>query len=545
MTKANPKVSIIIPVYNGANYMSQAIDSALAQTWPNTEVVVVNDGSTDDGATARIAGGYGDRIRYIAKPNGGVASALNAGIEAMTGDIFCWLSHDDLHVATKAEEQVKAWLAIGREDAILYSDYTLINERGAKITDVSLDHAMLESKPLYSVFRGCIHGCSVFVPAHLFETSGLFDVGRPTTQDYDLWFRMLRHATFVHMPRLLVLSRWHAEQGSKKIDHTVEANAFWSRVMDELPPDERAKAEESEFLFYKGMDKFLRTNGLVMAADHALARADKSLKDTLVSVVIPAFNRPEQTVAAAKSALAQTHSDIEVVIVDDGSTANMTPLARLAEADRRVILVRQANKGAAAARNAGWAIARGRYVAFLDSDDLFLPDKIAMQLRAMAETGAAFSHTSYWRCMEQSKRLDSIPAGRFGGKGAYPRIISGCPIATPTVMIDQAKIPKDARFPEGMAVGEDVLLWFRLASIRGVLGIDRALSIVRASSSSAAYDVKKQIKGLDNIISVVRADPEHRRHVSEIEKLVRAANEYRSLDGQEPYENRMAQGCES
>ena len=66
-----PLVSIVIPVYRGANYMREAIDSALGQSWPRCEVIVVNDGSPDGGETERIALSYGDRIRYIAKENGG------------------------------------------------------------------------------------------------------------------------------------------------------------------------------------------------------------------------------------------------------------------------------------------------------------------------------------------------------------------------------------------------------------------------------------------------------------------------------------------
>lgn len=66
-----PKVSIVIPVYNGTNYMKDAIDSALNQTYKNCEVIVVNDGSTDHGATARLAKSYGNKIRYFEKENGG------------------------------------------------------------------------------------------------------------------------------------------------------------------------------------------------------------------------------------------------------------------------------------------------------------------------------------------------------------------------------------------------------------------------------------------------------------------------------------------
>src|SRR5436305_205147 len=80
-----PLVSICIPVYNGADYLRDAIESALAQTYSRIEVVVVNDGSTDGGATEEIAKSFGDKIRYLAKPNGHVASALNHGISHMAG----------------------------------------------------------------------------------------------------------------------------------------------------------------------------------------------------------------------------------------------------------------------------------------------------------------------------------------------------------------------------------------------------------------------------------------------------------------------------
>ena len=75
-----PKISIVIPAYKAANYLAEAIDSALAQTYSNVEIIVVNDGSPDDGATAAVAKSYGDKIRYFEKENGGSSSALNRGI---------------------------------------------------------------------------------------------------------------------------------------------------------------------------------------------------------------------------------------------------------------------------------------------------------------------------------------------------------------------------------------------------------------------------------------------------------------------------------
>ena len=97
MKFSGPLVSIVIPVYNGSDYLAEAIDSALAQTYGNIEIIVINDGSSDNGKTREVAGKYGDRIRYFEKENGGVPTALNLGIKEMKGDYFSWLSHDDVY----------------------------------------------------------------------------------------------------------------------------------------------------------------------------------------------------------------------------------------------------------------------------------------------------------------------------------------------------------------------------------------------------------------------------------------------------------------
>ena len=107
-----PLVSIIIPVYNGSNYVKEAIDSALAQTYKNIEVIVVNDGSTDN--TEKIVKSYGDKIRYFYKENGGVASALNLAIENSKGEYISWLSHDDVYYPNKIQEQNRNTFKVGR-----------------------------------------------------------------------------------------------------------------------------------------------------------------------------------------------------------------------------------------------------------------------------------------------------------------------------------------------------------------------------------------------------------------------------------------------
>ena len=172
------------------------------------------------------------RNQYIKKANGGVASALNTGIKAMTSAFFCWLSHDDVYTRHKIRRQVRAYWPYRRDkDVILISNYRLIDSEGRLITSVRLDHALIAAKPAYAVFRGLVHGCSVFAPRRLFDEVGVFDETLPYTQDYDLWLRSLGNFRFVHMKQCLIKSRWHSEQNSKKGDYRPEHDSFWIKAM--------------------------------------------------------------------------------------------------------------------------------------------------------------------------------------------------------------------------------------------------------------------------------------------------------------------------
>src|SRR5476649_2152460 len=104
---SDPKVSIVIPVYNGANFLRGAIQSALAQTYRDIEILVVDDGSNDGGRTQRISLSCRDEISYIRNAPRGIAAALNCGIGKMTGDYFSWLSHDDEYYPEKIARQVE------------------------------------------------------------------------------------------------------------------------------------------------------------------------------------------------------------------------------------------------------------------------------------------------------------------------------------------------------------------------------------------------------------------------------------------------------
>lgn len=212
----NPKVSIVIPVYNGSNFMGEAIDSALAQTYKNIEIIVVNDGSTDGEATEKIAKSYGDKIRYFLKENGGVATALNFGIAKMTGQYFSWLSHDDMYQKTKIEDQISLLKEIDK-DVVVACNARVLYPSGIKKNEY-IDKDTFEFIDIFlstSAVTG-VNGCSLLIPKKaLIENNG-FNINLPVTQDYDLWFRIKDKYSFVLLEKNLVISRRHEEQDSVK-----------------------------------------------------------------------------------------------------------------------------------------------------------------------------------------------------------------------------------------------------------------------------------------------------------------------------------------
>lgn len=511
--------------------MKHAIDSAVSQTYTNTEVIVVNDGSTDNGLTEQIAQSYGDRIKYLKKNNGGVASALNLGIENMSGDLFAWLSHDDVYKPEKLQTQVDFWVGIGSpKDKIIFSDYDLIDQVGETIRTIRLDKELLESKPLYAVLRGSIHGCTVLVPREMFESAGLFDTNLPTTQDYDLWFRMTSHGQFLHLPEALIYSRWHEEQGSKKGDHSEEITRLWSMMANGVPDQVKATLEGTPYRFLKNTADFLDMNGLTAPAKKLMEDAERTLSSILVSVIIPVYNEPEEAISAFNTIINQTHPNIEIILVDDGSTEDMSELEEAIAKHGTAKLIKQPNQGPAQARNTGWSQAKGDYVAFLDADDLFLTNKIEKQLRFAEENNAAFTHTSYWRHGPHKGPMVLHNSGHFGGNDSFPKIISGCPIATPTVMIRANVFSERYSFPTDIRIGEDVVLWTKLAEKYGLFGLEEPLTIVRAGTTSAAYDPETQIVGLRNILKAFESDPAIASNQHEILKLKNYLNEFERLN---------------
>lgn len=207
------RFSVIIPVYNGSNYLAEAIESALAQRYNDVEIIIVNDGSNDEGKTKNIALSYGDTISYYEKDNGGVSSALNFGIKKMTGDYFIWLSHDDILPSDRVENDIQC-IELNPEAKVIFSNYRIIAGDGKFIGNMTYKS---DIETVYDLFSsGFVHMCSVTIKKDCFEKVGVFDERNKMVQDVQISLALIKKFKFYLNKSFGLYTREHPDRGTWK-----------------------------------------------------------------------------------------------------------------------------------------------------------------------------------------------------------------------------------------------------------------------------------------------------------------------------------------
>jgi glycosyltransferase involved in cell wall biosynthesis len=232
-------------------------------------------------------------------------------------------------------------------------------------------------------------------------------------------------------------------------------------------------------------------------------------KQPLVSVVIPCRNAAATIDRALRSVRAQTYAPLEIILVDDASTDETAArLAAWQAPDLRVLRLPR-NGGAAAARNAGIAEARGTFVAFLDADDEWLPEKLARQVAALAAQPAAAligCRSRYVRNDGGAEILLHGDRAAATGTEAWRVLLAHSFLATPTVVVRRAALERVGGFDAALPLGEDQDLWIRLALIGAVAFIDQPL--VRVHQQSGGLSGRHPESDADIVLPMLR------RHVA-------------------------------
>jgi len=228
-----PKVSVIIPCFNGAKYLRQAIDSALAQSYPHVEVVVVNDGSTDDSGS--IARSYGDRILYVEQRNSGLSAARNAGVAASSGEYLTLLDADDVLLPHCVFNRVK--LLEDPQVGLVAGYFREIDADGALLPRVPELRKIGPLPPFrQAVRRNWGPPVGWTFRRRAFELCGGFDPLLKSCEDWDFVIRVASRYSIAYDPTVQVHYRLSAGQMSSNYSVMLDAEARVHRKCSAYAP---------------------------------------------------------------------------------------------------------------------------------------------------------------------------------------------------------------------------------------------------------------------------------------------------------------------
>ncbi|BAB73987.1 glycosyltransferase family 2 protein [Anabaena sp. FACHB-709] len=238
-----------------------------------------------------------------------------------------------------------------------------------------------------------------------------------------------------------------------------------------------------------------------------------------LSVIIPVYNSESSVAETLRSVLAQTYRDLEIIIVDDGSTDKSIDICKQFQ-DERIRIIHQQNRGLAGARNTGIRQARGEYLAFVDSDDLWLPEKLAKHLEHFErspEVGVSFSRSSLiddqgkpLGIYQMPKLTDITPEYLF----CRNPISNGSSVVIRRAVLDTIKFQEnlygeveDFYFDDSFRQSEDIECWLRIAlqTTWKIEGIPEALTLYRVNMGGLSANVLKQYESWERILVKTQA----------------------------------------
>lgn len=235
MTLHNDLVSVVIPVYNSEKFLAQSIESVLNQTYKKIEIIVVDDGSTDQSLS--ILKKYSDKITIVSQPNQGLASALNTGIKHIKGKWLKWFSPDDVLYPTTIETLVNKTKQLPK-NTILYSNWDIINENGIKLRNFSENNYNNLTNFEFNIrlLDGQqINVNTTLIPSSLLSQGCLIkELEDPVVIDYDFFLRagILFNTKFYLISKYLIMYRIQKNQLSHK--HITSTLSYLPKVRQDV-----------------------------------------------------------------------------------------------------------------------------------------------------------------------------------------------------------------------------------------------------------------------------------------------------------------------
>jgi glycosyltransferase involved in cell wall biosynthesis len=435
-------ISVIIPSYNYGKYLREAVESVIGQTYQNYEIIIINDGSTDNTkevAESLIAKYPNFAIRLIHQKNSGQpAISRNRGIFEANGEYILCLDADDMLQPTMLEKCLNV-LERDRNIAIAYTDRQDFDGVDQIVQAKNYDFSQLK-------YANHISYCALF-RKEVWDKIGGYRTNIKGCEDWDFWVAAGAKGYFGRrIPEPLFKYRRH----DTGVFQEVLEN--YDRKFAQVILNNQEVYNDSDI-----------NRAAILLGNRAEIESDVC---PFVSIVVPTFNRPEMLQEALKSILNQTYQNFEIVVVNDGGE-DVSGLVETFQDPRIKYKSHPKNRGLAAARNTGIRNASSQYIALLDDDDIFYPEHLQTAVDMLSKeipviyTDAV--RATYERCGENYKIIKkNVPYSIDFDRN---KLLVGNISPVNCFVFDKSLALKAGLFDETLSTLEDWDFWIRLSSL--------------------------------------------------------------------------------
>lgn len=515
MTKFDhSSIDVVIPVYNGENFIEYAIKSVLAQSYLPNKIIIIDDGSTDN-TLKKIKKFDSKLIECMSVENGGVSSARNKGILKSDSDYIAFLDADDIFYPKKLEKQVLA-LEQNQDAKVAYCLENAIDENGKNISQErnikqaeSIREGKIFSDLLYDSYRVGNPSSLVVARDALLKVNG-FDEKLTFSEDTDLIYRLASKYNFVCVPEILYSLRFSASSSTAKnnsVENRVESFANhlmalekWHNLLSFNDTVITNQINHLDNLLSEVINTKDTINKIRDTSPRVLSLMGFNTEPLpSVDVIIPTYNSSKFISQTIQSVMTQTHLPNKIIIVDDGSSDSTLEIISSYPYDL-IELIKLEHGGVSRARNTGIRASTSDYIAFLDSDDLWERNKLEAQLRQLMRNPRASV------CYAGAQLIDDMGVDIKNAVGVpyikgnilkdivyHERPIYG---SASSVIVERKKLLQTELFDETMQYSEDVDLWAHLSISSEFDYVSQPYVKIRvhASSTSRNRDWDKDLK---------------------------------------------------
>ncbi len=441
-TLNTPLVSVIIPCYNQANFLPEAVESVVHQTFTRWECIIVNDGSNDNTNTVaeKLVHKFSDKqISVVTQVNQGLSCARNSGIKISRGKYILPLDADDL-IHLEMLQKTVSLLESNPETAIAYTDVRHFGNIGRIVCSGEYDFQRLCRENYLSY-------CSLYRRAAWEAVGGYNSNMIWGYEDWDFWVGCGGKGFYgKRIPEPLFLYR------VKDASMYTNALRHHSELVSQIVLNHQNLYNANTVAEAKGIVEscsYRRQNNL-----------------PVVSVIVPTYNRPDFLTKALESIAAQTYKNCEIIVVNDAGRDVSAVVNSFQGRLAIIYLVHTENKGLAASRNTGISAATGKYIAYLDDDDVYYPDHIETLVGFLENNDYKVAYTDAYRAYQEKENEEYVTKKRevsYSYDFEYDYILVNNFVPVLCIMHGKECLYETGLFDESLMSLEDMDCWIRMS----------------------------------------------------------------------------------